>query len=238
MHEPRPRRRIGRHQTFALLAIAAAFAAPTAAQQAVQPVQQAVTAFLHKQTEGLPGKVRITVEGLDPENRLPPCADLTPFLPPGARAWGRVNVGVRCESPVSWSIYVPAQVSVLGEYLVAVRPIRAGQIISSADLERRTGDLASEAANTLTDMTQAVGHRARYTVAAGNTLRADMLRLPHAIRQGQDVKVVGTGTGFTVANEGRALNAAAAGDPVRVRLGNGQVVSGKARADGTVELEF
>ncbi|WP_286164398.1 flagellar basal body P-ring formation chaperone FlgA [Azoarcus sp. DN11] len=208
------------------------------AQQPLQPVRQVVMTFLGQQTSGLPGKIGVTVEGLDPQNQLPPCAELTPFLPPGTRAWGRINVGVRCESPVNWTVYVPAQVSVVGEYLVTARPIRAGQIISPADLERRTGDLAGEAPNTLTDMTQAVGHNARYTIAAGNPLRADMLRLPQTVRQGQNVKIVGAGSGFTVTSEGRALNAAAAGEPVRIRLNNGQVVSGKARTDGTVELDF
>ncbi|AKU10849.1 chaperon for flagellar basal body P-ring formation [Azoarcus sp. CIB] len=208
------------------------------AQQPLAPVRQAVMTFLGQQTSGLPGKVGITVEGVDPQNQLPACAELVPFLPPGTRAWGRINVGVRCESPFGWTIYVPAQISVVGDYLVAARPIRAGQVIAPADLERRSGDLAGEAPNTLTDMTQAVGHSARFTIAAGNALRTDMLRLPQTVRQGQHVKVVGTGSGFTVTNEGRALNAAAAGEPVRVRLGSGQVISGKARADGTVELDF
>lgn len=228
-----------RHAVTSLLALSLTLAGGNAgAQQPQQPVRQAVMAFLGQQTSGLPGKVGVTVEGLDPQNQLPPCAELTPFLPPGTRAWGRINVGVRCESPVNWTVYVPAQVSVIGEYLVTARPIRAGQVVSPADLERRTGDLAGEAPNTLTDMTQAVGHNARYTIATGNPLRADMLRLPQTVRQGQNVKVVGTGSGFTVTNEGRALNAASAGEPVRVRLGNGQVVSGKARTDGTVELDF
>ncbi|WP_343035047.1 flagellar basal body P-ring formation chaperone FlgA [Aromatoleum diolicum] len=194
--------------------------------------------YLEQQTSGLPGKVVLKVEQFDPQNQLPPCAALEPFLPPGTRAWGRINVGVRCNSPVTWTAYLPAQVSVIGEYLVTTRPIRSGQIVAPADLERRSGDLSSEAANTLTDMTQAVGHSMRYTVAAGSPLRADMLRLPQAIRQGQTVKVLGSGASFTVANEGRALNAAAAGEAVRVRLGNGQVISGTARTDGTVELNF
>ncbi|NMG32158.1 flagellar basal body P-ring formation chaperone FlgA [Aromatoleum evansii] len=228
-----------RNALMALLALGPALAASiAAAQQPLPPVRQAVMAFLVEQTSGLPGKVGITVDGVDPRNQLPACAELIPFLPPGTRAWGRINVGVRCESPVGWTIYVPAQISVVGDYLVAARPIRAGQVIAPADLERRSGDLAGEAPNTLTDMTQAVGHNARFTIAAGNTLRTDMLRLPQAVRQGQNVKVIGTGSGFTVTNEGRALNAAAIGDPVRVRLGSGQVVSGKARADGTVELDF
>ncbi|NMF91366.1 flagellar basal body P-ring formation chaperone FlgA [Aromatoleum petrolei] len=228
-----------RNAIISLLALGPTFAAGiAAAQQPLPPVRQAVMAFLGEQTSGLPGKVGITVDGVDPQNQLPACSELVPFLPPGTRAWGRINVGVRCDSPVVWTIYVPAQISVVSDYLVAARPIRAGQVIAPTDLERRSGDLAAEAPNTLTDMTQAVGHNARFTIAAGNTLRTDMLRLPQTVRQGQNVKVIGTGSGFTVTNEGRALNAAAAGEPVRVRLGSGQVVSGKARGDGVVELDF
>jgi flagella basal body P-ring formation protein FlgA len=211
---------------------------PAAAQQPPEPVREAVSAFLTQQTAGLPGKVDLQVGEFDAGNRLPPCAELTPFLPPGTRAWGRISVAVRCESPVIWTVYVPAQVAVMSEFLVAAQPLRAGQIVGPADLGRRFGDLASEPLNALTDATQAVGHPVRYAVAAGSTLHANMLRLPPAVRQGQVVKVVGSGTGFTVSNEGRALNAAAEGELVRVRLGNGHVVSGTARAGGLVEMGF
>lgn len=218
--------------------LAAAFSLPALAQQAPEPVREAVSAFLARQTTGLPGKVELQIGEFDAGNRLPPCAELTPFLPPGTRAWGRISVAVRCESPVTWTVYVPAQVAVMSEFLVAAQPLRAGQIVGPADLGRRFGDLASEPSHTLTDATQAVGHRVRYAVAAGSTLHTNMLRLPPAVRQGQVVKVVGGGTGFTVSNEGRALNAAAEGEPVRVRLGNGHVVSGTARAGGVVEMAF
>ena len=219
-------------------ALLAAVALPAAAQQAAEPVRQAVTGFLEQQTTGLPGQVDVHVGEFDPANRLPPCASLTPFLPTGTRAWGQVHVGVRCDSPVTWTAYVPARVAVMTEFLVTAQPLRPGQIVGPADLERRFGDLAAEPANTLTDPTQAVGHHVRYAVAAGRTLHAQMLRLPPAVRQGQVVKVVGRGSGFTVSNEGRALNAAAEGEAARVRLGNGQVVSGTARAGGVVEIGF
>lgn len=218
--------------------LAVAFTLPALAQQPSEPVRDAVTAFLAQQTAGLPGKVELQVGEFDAGNRLPPCAELTPFLPPGTRAWGRISVAVRCESPVTWTVYVPAQVAVMSEFLVAAQPLRAGQIVGPADLGQRFGDLAAEPPNTLTDAARAVGHHLRYAVAAGSTLHANMLRLPPSVRQGQVVKVVGSGNGFIVSNEGRALNAAAEGEPVRVRLGNGRVVSGTARADGAVEMAF
>ncbi len=211
---------------------------PAFAQQAAEAVEARVHAFLQQQAAGLPGEVSIKVGVLDPNNQLPPCAAIEVFLPAGTRAWGRISVGVRCDSPVTWTAYLQAEVSVLADYLVAAQPMRAGQIVGHADLSARRGDLSALPDNTLTDPTQATGHRTRFAIAAGSPLRADMLRLPHAVRQGQNVPLVSIGPGFKVASEGRALNNAAAGERVRVRLKNGQTVTGVAQPDGTVELSF
>lgn len=208
------------------------------AHQPPEPVEALATEFLHAQTAGLPGEVSIEVGQLDRSNRLPPCASLQAFLPPSMRAWGQISIGVRCDSPVVWTVYLPARVSVVTDYLVAARPIRPGQIIGPDDLRVERGDLASQPAGTLTDMARAIGHHARFAVGAGNTLRGEMLRLPPAVQQGQTVKVIGSGAGFNVSNEGRALNRAGEGESVRVRLPNGQVVTGVARAGGVVEIRF
>ncbi|THF64186.1 flagellar basal body P-ring formation chaperone FlgA [Pseudothauera rhizosphaerae] len=217
------------------LALAVSFAS-AAAQQAAEPVRATALRFLQAEAAGLPGEVKVSVGELDPNNRLPPCAELAAFFPAGARAWGQTNVGVRCDSPVTWTAYLPARVEVVADYLVVARALRPGQIVGSDDLRLEQGDLAALPANTLTDPTQAVGHHARIAVAAGAALRASHLRLPPAVRQGQDVRVVSGGPGFSVTSEGRALNAAAEGESVRVRLPGGQVVSGIARNGGVVEV--
>ena len=58
------------------------------------------------------------------------------------------------------------------------------------------------------------------------------------MRQGQRVKVISRGEGFEVANEGEALNDAAQGQIVRIKLGNGQVVKGIVDAAGSVVVSF
>jgi flagella basal body P-ring formation protein FlgA len=88
------------------------------------------------------------------------------------------------------------------------------------------------------DKEQAVGRAALASLAVGRPLRADMLRLPMVVQQGQSVKVVGTGSGFQVSNEGRALTSAVVGQVTQVRLNSGQILSGVVRADGTVEIKF
>ncbi|HRP96790.1 MAG TPA: flagellar basal body P-ring formation chaperone FlgA [Rhodocyclaceae bacterium] len=227
---------------FSLFVSVAVFAlasmSPAVAQQPTAPVEAAVRQLLEREAAGLPGTVEITVGAMDPGNQLPPCEALEPFLPAGMRAWGQISVGVRCNAPVGWSVYLPAHVAVMMDYLVAARPIRPGQILGPQDIAREHGDLTAQPPNTLTELSQVVGAHTRIAVAAGNTLRADMLRLPPVVQQGQIVKVVGSGRGFSVSNEGRALGRAADGEQVRVRLANGQVLTGTARAGGIVEVRF
>ncbi len=218
---------------FATFAISGALA-----QQPPAPVQRVVESLLQRESASLPGNAVITVTPLDAANQLPPCAALDAFLPAGTRAWGQISVGVRCSAPVNWTVYVTARVAVMTQYLVIAQPISAGQIIGPNDIASTHGDLAMQPAGTMTDAAQAVGQRARYAVASGQTLRADMLRLPHAVRQGSNVKIVGIGSGFQVTNEGRALNNAAEGEEVRVKLRTGQVVTGTARGGGIVEISF
>ncbi|MBI1905600.1 MAG: flagellar basal body P-ring formation protein FlgA [Rhodocyclales bacterium] len=220
-------------------ALAALLAAPSLhAQQPPEPVTETARQLLDRESAGLPGQVVVTVEAMQGANHLPECAQLEPFLPAGTRAWGQINVGVRCLAPVAWTVFLPARVAVMNDYLITARPIRAGQIVAPGDLAPEHGDLTTLPANILTDPTQAIGHHSRYAIAAGKPLRATMLRIPPAVQQGQTVKVVSVGTGFSVTNEGRALNRAGAGESVKVRLKNGQVVTGTAQPGGIVEVRY
>lgn len=226
-----------RHILPALLLLAfIGVSGPGEARQDPAGVRSEVTRFLRAQTVSLPGEVSIQVSEFAPDNVLPPCVQLEAFLPPGARAWGRVAVGVRCLAPSPWSAWVPAEVRVRGLYLVTAAPLAAGQLIGPADIRREAGELTTLAADTLTDPTQAVGHAARIGLAAGRPLAASHLRLPPAVVQGQPVKVISRGAGFQVANDGTALSTAGDGQPAQVRLANGQVLRGTARNGGVVEI--
>jgi flagellar basal body P-ring formation protein FlgA len=207
-------------------------------RQDLAPVNQAVEDYLRIQTQGLPGEISFTIGNLDPNNQLPPCSSMEVSLPPGARAWGRIHVAVRCLAPETWSLFVAAQVRVIADYLVAAHPLVQGQTVTGADLAQQRGDLAELPAGILTDQTQAIGRTASLSIVAGRPLRADMLRQPLLIRQNQAVRIVSRGAGFQVASEGKALNQGSEGEVIQVRLANGQVVSGLARAGGIVEVGY
>jgi flagella basal body P-ring formation protein FlgA len=221
-----------------LTALLVVLSASAFARQDPAPVKQAVESFLRSQMRGLPGEASFTIGEIDADNRLSPCSALEASLAPGAKAWGRTSVAVRCRSARSWTIFVPVHISVIADYLVTATPLAQGQTISSSDVVRRRGDLADLPAGILTDESEAVGRTAALSISAGQPMRADMLRQPIVILQNQTVSVITRGQGFQVANEGKALSNGLDGQIIQVRLANGRVVSGIARAGGIVEMGF
>ena len=97
------------------------------------------------QAGGLPGQISVTVGAIDPRLNLAACAAPDPFLPNGARAWGKTTVGVRCTAPSPWTVYIPAMVQVQGDYLAAAVPLAQGQTIGPNDVARVRGDLTDPA---------------------------------------------------------------------------------------------
>lgn len=190
--------------------------------------------FLQNQAAGMPGKVVITI-ATPMSGALPACDALEPFLPGGARLWGRVSVGVRCNSTQPWTRYVPAYVAVHGNYYVAARPISAGQVLSLTDASAREGDLTALPRGVVVDAAQFDGVTALNTIASGAPLRRESLRAAVAVQQGQNVRLRTRGAGFTVSTEGKAMANAAVGALLQVKTPGGQLLSGTVLADGTVE---
>ena len=210
--------------------------AATDAKQKPRAVQKAVESFVHMQTSGIPGEVTFTVGEIDPRLSLPECPALDPFVPPGGRLWGNATVGVRCNGTHPWTVYVPVTVRIATDVVVTARPLAQNQVISRADLILQKGDLAHLPPGTLTDPAQALGKIMTNGVASAQPLRQDMLRSPLVIQQGQAVRLVAAGRGFTVSSEGKALNNASEGQVVQVRIQSGQVIGGIGRHGALAEV--
>jgi flagellar basal body P-ring formation protein FlgA len=192
--------------------------------------------FLKTQTSGLPGTVSIQVR--PPRSALPACSALDAFQPVGSRSIGTITMGVRCLAPTPWTVYLPAQVRVIGNYAVTRQPLPANHVLTAADITLREGDLGSLPADVVTDADAMLGYRAVSGLAAGAPLRSALLRPPLAVQQGQTTRLVMNGPGFSVQSEGQALANASRGDRVRVKTRSGQVISGVAHDGQQVMVAF
>ncbi|MBC8745417.1 MULTISPECIES: flagellar basal body P-ring formation chaperone FlgA [Paraburkholderia] len=211
--------------------------APLPGQQDPEAIHASALAFLQQQAVGLPGKVDITVAPAFPRG-LAACTSLEPFMPTGARLWGRLTVGVRCAGERPWTIYLQARIALHATYYLAARAMAPGEVLTAADLVARDGDLTGLPQAIVTDPSQAVGSVSLVRIAGGMPLRRDMLKSASAVAIGQTVRVVAAGDGFSISSEGSAMNNASPGQQVRVKTANGQIISGIVKDGGTVEIQM
>jgi flagella basal body P-ring formation protein FlgA len=189
------------------------------------------------QPAGLPLRMEVSVGSLDSRLRLAPCARVEPYLPAGSRLWGRTRIGLRCvEGATAWNVFLPVTVKAFGPAWVVTHPVAAGAVLSEGDAVEGEVDWAAEAAPVMANPEMWVGQVATRSLGAGQTLRQSMVRAPHLVRAGSQVRVVAQGPGYAVTSAGQAVNAGAAGQTVRIRMSNGRVINGTVAEDGTVDV--
>ncbi|WP_435594157.1 flagellar basal body P-ring formation chaperone FlgA [Rhodovulum tesquicola] len=125
----------------------------------------------------------------------------------------------------------PAPVS--AEMLVAARTIRGQTILGPGDVALAEGTMAGA----LTDPYEAIGQEARVNLYAGRPIMAGDLGPPAIVDRNQIVTVFYRNGPVNIAADGRALERAGVGDPVRVmNLASRTTVTGFVAADGTVTV--
>lgn len=205
-------------------------------RQQLPALRTVVEQYLQTQTAGLPGQVTIRVGQVDPRTSLAACPAPEAFQQPGARAWGKTTVGVRCTAPMPWTVYIQATVQVMADYVAAAVPLAQGQPVDATQLVMMKGDIAAMPNGIITDMAQALGRTPTASLQAGTPLRLDTLKSRPVVQQGQAVRLVSKGSNFSVSAEAKAINNAGEGQVAQARTRSGTVVSGTARAGGIIEV--
>jgi flagellar basal body P-ring formation protein FlgA len=224
--------------SFAESATPVTAVAPPMTKQNLASIKTKITEFLETQTIGYPGKVSVHAGAIDPNLKLAQCPDMQVFMPTGSRAWGKTSVGVRCNAPNVWTIYVQATVNVIAQYLVAASPLAQGQTVTEQDMMFESGDLTQLPAGVFTEQSQAIGRTVNISMNAGAVLRQELLKVAPVVQLGQTVMVTSKGNGFSVSAEGLSMAKANEGQVVQVKVASGQIVTGIARNGGQVEVGF
>ncbi len=180
-------------------------------------------------------RMEVVVGALDARLRLAPCARIEPYLPAGARLWGRSRLGLRCsDGPVRWNVFLPLTVKAWGPAWVLAGNVAAGAVLTELDAQQTEVDWAADPSVVLADPSLWVGQAAARTLRAGQALRQSMLRAPYLFEAGAQVRVLAQGPGYAVTAAGQAMAAGAVGQTVRVRMANGKIVAGMVDEQGKV----
>ena len=119
------------------------------------------------------------------------------------------------------------------EVVVAAETIRAGAVIEPGMLA--TAPLAAPGA--LDDMRDAIGLEARVNLYPNRPVRPEDLGMPTVVQRNERVSLVYVAGGLRITAEGRALDRAGAGEPVRVmNMASRSTVTGVAVGAGVVEV--
>jgi flagella basal body P-ring formation protein FlgA len=122
---------------------------------------------------------------------------------------------------------------------VAAHALPRGHTITAADVAWIAADSLARLGPARTDARGAsvVGATTRRVVAAGEPLRAPAVVPAVAITAGDRVAVVYRDAGIELRLQGTAVNAAAVGGRVTVRLDNRRRLTGTASAPGVVQID-
>ena len=130
-------------------------------------------------------------------------------------------------------LLLAAAVPASADTLVAVRTIRAGEVIGAADV--RPG--AQSVPGALADALDAVGREARQILYAGQPVRAADLADPAVVERNGLVVLIYDRHGVFIRTEGRALGRGAVGARIRVmNLASRSTVTATVAAPGRVTV--
>lgn len=184
-------------------------------------------------------RMEVQLGSLDSRLRLAPCGNVEPYLPPGARLWGRTRVGLRCVDGMSrWNVSLPVTVNAYGKAWVIKNPVASGAVLTENDVVEAEVNWAEESSPVLRDGALWIGHVATRLLTTGQTLRQGMVKPAQVFQAGAQVRVFAQGAGFQISSDAQALSAGVVGQLARVRMENGRISSGTVVDARTVKIDL
>lgn len=140
-----------------------------------------------------------------------------------------------CRGTVRWTRTFRGRVVFAGELIVADEAIPVGTNFSRNLFRRQTDSQTGGSAPIPEERFKSFwGRQATRGVKPGEPLDLNDWARITVVFPGRKVKVIAQGQGFAVDAEGEALDSAAIGETVRVKLTNGTIIQGIAKAESLV----
>lgn len=199
-------------------------------------LEQAVSDYL--QRSNIAGRHQIQINRLDPRLRLPLCElPLVTSLESPAEPIGRVTLRVRCEGNSPWTVFVPGQVRLFREVVIASRPLKRDNLVTEMDVTLAERDVGLLNQGYLTALQQATGKKLTRALLADQVLAPVHVQQAEAIRKGDQVVISARSGGINVRMPGEALTDGAIGKQISVRnQRSNRVVKARVLGPGQVEV--
>lgn len=209
-----------------------------AAQSANETLESQITAVVNAHNER-PSDAAIsrTIKILTPAEQLSglcPNPELS-LAGNNLRLTGNKSVVAQCGNKRK---FIQITVQAQGTWWTTIRPIRPGTVIQAEDIQPRTGSLERLPAGLIFSQDNIIGQTTTRSINLGQPVVESQLRKGWAVVSGQEVDILATGEGFQIRVKGKALDSAAAGQPVRISTRSGQIVTGLVAPNGKVNINL
>jgi flagella basal body P-ring formation protein FlgA len=208
-----------------------------AARQSSQAIYQAVDLFLQEYAKTLPGEVNYEIGNIDPRMSMSICGQPKAELARNVKPMGQTRVMVSCSDYATWTVHVPVTIRVYGDYPVAARQLRRGDVLSESDIMMQRGDISTLPQQVVLDISSLLGKVLSMGLNSGQPFRHHMVKTPDLVLRGQNVSIVYSTAGFSATNTGQAMSDGGAGDLIPVRTSSGTIIKGIVQPDGTVKVQ-
>lgn len=205
---------------------------------ALSDIEQTAFIYAASDAQASYDNPQIIVEALDNRLRLQHCdKPLHAFSNTVSNTLGNRTVGVRCNSPTEWTVYVPVKVKVLQSVVVAARPLAANKTLTKTDIKLELMDIGELRQGFMQSTDKVLGQQLKYPLSMGMVLPPRGLKLEKVVRRGEQITLVANAGTMEVRMNGTAMEDASVGERVKVKNSSSKrVVEGIVHAAGIVKV--
>lgn len=184
--------------------------------------------------------LKIDVGNLDSRLRLARCGQpLEMDVNTPAHMTANATIKTTCAGTQRWSIYVPVDIEVYSEIVVASRTLKRGSTIGEEDLNFQVINIARYGSGHVQDAKRIVGQELTRSVNAGEAIKLSHVRPAQVVSKGDTVVIEVRGNMIAVAVNGEALENGHVGKQIRVRNNQSKrVVDGVVSGPGRVSISI
>jgi len=183
---------------------------------------------------------QIVMGDLDSRLRLQACeSSLEAFSQSTNTGSGNQTVGVKCTAPVQWTVYVPVQIKVFQDVVVASKPLSANKVITSGDVQLKSRDIASLRQGYMSNLKDVIGQELKTPIAMGTVIKPMRIRPQKVVSRGEHVMLLALAGQMEVRMSGTALSDASIGQRVRVKNSSSKrIIEGVVEGPGIVKVSM
>lgn len=217
------------------LASAAASSCQAQAYYPLSAIKQQAAKFL-TESYSSKGKTEVTLGNLDSRLRLQQCSiplEFSAHDPAGSG--GNISVQVQCKGRPSWSVHLPAQVSIFREIPVAKHDLTHGSQVTASDISWETRDIGQLRQEYLSSPDEIIGLEVKRNIGQGIAFLSSSLDAPTVIKRGDQVALSSTIGGISVTTSGTAMSDGRLGERIRIKNNHSaRIITGTVVAEGKV----